>query len=436
MTGTSPWRWIARNLSNLFLSFLLALLVWISAVTSSNPNEERTFERVPLDIVGKDADILVINTLPATVDITLFAPRLTLERYASQPALLQAELDLSGLDTGVYVVPVQVRYTLQPARVLAVSPADVQVVLDRRISQYKPVRLDVSGEPARGYRAEPPVVSDARVTVTGPSTDVARVAEVRASLNIEGMAQSVIRQVPLQALDSSGNRVAGVQLEPDSIQITQPITLLGGYRNVVVKVVTEGQVQDGYRLTNILVTPPNVTVFASDPQLVDDLPGYVETQPLNLTGRSDDFDVRLPLALPEGVQVVGEQSVLVRVSIAAIEGSLDLSLPVELIGVGEGLEAAVSPGTVDVILTGPLTVLDALLPEELRIFVDVTDLPPGVYQLSPQVDLVPENVRVQSILPGTLEIEIHPRGTSTPTSSAPITATLTVTPTLSLTPAP
>ncbi len=428
MSKVTPLRWFGRNIGNLFVSFLLALLVWISAVTSTNPNEERTFEGIPLEVVGKDSTSLVVNMLPKSVDVTLFAPRLTLERYASQPALLSAEIDLSGLEAGTHVVPVQVQYALEPARILSISPADVQVVLDQRVSQIKPIRLEITGSPARGYRAEHALVSTARVTVTGAAGDVSRVSEVHATLNIEGLAQTTVRQVTLQALDSAGNRVTGVQLDPESIQITQPITLLGGYRNVVVKVVTEGQVDDGYRLTNILVTPPNITVFSSDPQLVNDLPGYVETQPLNLNGREDDFDVRLSLDLPQGVQVVGDQSVLVRVSIAAIEGSLDLSLPVEIIGTREGLEASVSPASVDVILTGPLTVLDTLLPEELRIFIDVTDMPPGVYQLTPRVDLIPQNVRVQSILPGTLEVEIRPAELRTPTTTPVITATLTITP--------
>ncbi|HEB64625.1 MAG TPA: hypothetical protein ENJ02_03690 [Chloroflexi bacterium] len=433
MTAWPPLRWLARNLGTLFLAFLLALMVWISAVTSTNPNEQRLFTNVPLEVVGLDSDILVINTLPASVDVLLYAPRLTLEQYARQPEFLSATLDLSGLDIGTHVVSVQVQYALKPARLLSVVPEQVQVVLDRRVSQAKAIRLDITGEPARGYQASPPIISAARAEISGPSNAVSRVAEVRAALDITGLEQTIVRRVPLQPLDAAGNRVDGVTVEPESIEITQPVTLLGGYRNVVVKVITEGQVKEGYRLTNILVTPPAVTVFSSNPQLVNDLPGYVETQALNLSERTDDFEVRLPLALPDGVSVVGEQSVLVRVSIAAIEGSLGLSLPVEIIGVEPGLEAHASPDTVDVILAGPLSVLDNLLPEELRLYVDVSGLTPGVYQISPQVGLIPDEVRVQSILPGTLEVEVLPAGTATPTGTITATVGITSTPTLTVT---
>ena len=41
-----------------------------------------------------------------------------------------------------------------------------------------------------------------------------------------------------------------------------------------------GYVADGYKLTNITVSPPTVTVFSSDPTLVNELPGYVEAEEL------------------------------------------------------------------------------------------------------------------------------------------------------------
>ncbi|GAB4528914.1 MAG: CdaR family protein [Anaerolineales bacterium] len=416
-----------HNISRLLTSFFLAVLVWVSAVTATNPNEQYTFARLPLNVIGLSADLLVTSELPETVSVTLYAPHQTMQRYINQPTLLQAYLDLSGLEPGSYVVPVQTTFALRPARLVSVTPLDLELVIDRRVSQAKAIRLLIQGDPERGYQAEQAMVSTARTIVSGPSANVNLVSEVRASLDISGLTQSITRRVSLVPLDANGNRVDGVQLSPDGIEITQPITLLGGYRNVVVKIVTDGQVRSGYRLTNILVSPPNVTVFSGDPQLINDLPGYVETQPLTLTERDNDFEVRLPLNLPEGISVVGEQSVLVRVSIAAIESSLELSLPVEVVGLQPGQQAHISPSNVDVILTGPLAVLDHLLPQELRIFVDVTNLTPGVYQLIPQVDLMPADIRVQSMLPGTLEVEIFIPPTSTATPS-PALATVTPTP--------
>lgn len=71
-----PFHWIVKNIRTLLLSFLLALVVWVSAVTAADPNEERTFSGVSLEVVGKAQDILVTsNNIPTQVSVTLYAPR-------------------------------------------------------------------------------------------------------------------------------------------------------------------------------------------------------------------------------------------------------------------------------------------------------------------------------------------------------------------------
>ena len=108
-----------------------------------------------------------------------------------------------------------------------------------------------------------------------------------------------------------------------------------------------------------------------------------------------------------GVSVVGEDLVQVQVGIAAIESSLTLNnMEVELIGVGENLEATVSPEVVDVILSGPLPDLESLRGTDVRVFIDMTDVEEGVYQRVPQVEVLVDGLRVESVLPESIEVVI------------------------------
>jgi len=193
--------------------------------------------------------------------------------------------------------------------------------------------------------------------------------------------------------------------------------LLGGYRYVIVRAISTGQVANGYRLTNIFVSPVGVVVFSSNPELVNNLPGYVETQPIDLSGKEDDFETLLELNLPSGIEVVGDPKVLVQVSIAAIESSLAISLPVEVINLAPGLEAVSSPATVNVILSGPVPVLNTLGPTDVRAVVDLTGYEAGVYQLIPQINILPERVEKVSILPASVEITITIASTPTQTGT-------------------
>jgi YbbR domain-containing protein len=252
--------------------------------------------------------------------------------------------------------------------------------------------------------------------------------EVRTTLDVTGENDTVRENVSVQALDENRDRVTGVTITPPSVNVTQPIILQGGYRNVVVKVVTVGEVANGYWLTNVSVTPPNVTVFSSNPQLVNELPGFVETDPIDLTGLDDDVDIRATLDLPDEVTLAGEESVLVRLSIAALEGSLPISIPIDAIGLTPEHQALISPETVDLLLTGPLTILNSLNPASIRVIVDLTGLEPGIHQVSPVVDLLPDQVGVTSILPEMVEVSIIVAPTPTPTIP-PAILTLTPQPT-------
>jgi YbbR domain-containing protein len=197
-----------------------------------------------------------------------------------------------------------------------------------------------------------------------------------------------------------------------------------------------GQIANGYRLTNMSVFPPVVTVFSADPQLVNNLPGFIETAPLDLRDAKNDLDVHLKLNLPQGVTVVGDQTVEVVVGIAAIEGSLTLSnKPIEIIGLTEGLTARTSPETIDVILSGPLPELDALVANDVKVVIDLTGENVGTYQRSPRVDINNPDLKVESILPSSVEVVVSLiPGQPAPTVTPKITPSTTVTPTSTPTP--
>jgi hypothetical protein len=122
------------------------------------------------------------------------------------------------------------------------------------------------------------------------------------------------------------------------------------------------------------------------------------------------------LNLPEGISIVGEQTVLIQAGISPIESSVTLAdEKVETINIGDGLSAQVSPSTVDVIVSGPLPLLDTLTRQDVRVTVDLIGLEPGTHQLIAKVEVLITDVVVESILPNTIEVVIGLSGTPTVT---------------------
>jgi YbbR domain-containing protein len=236
---------------------------------------------------------------------------------------------------------------------------------------------------------------------------MAQVARVVATLDVGDARETVSANATLQAEDEAGAVLSGLTIEPAQVQLEQAIVQAGGYRDVAVKVETVGLPAGGFRVISISVNPPVVTLFSTETEIVAGLPGYVSTVPLDLSFAEEDIVTRLSLNLPQGVIVVGEQqNVEVIIGIAPIETSILLNVQVEVIGLGSGFEAELSPLTVSVILSGPLSTLQSLVGDDIRLFVDVTGLQPGTHLIEPQAEIVPLDVRLLSVIPGSIEVVI------------------------------
>lgn len=414
-------RLFAKNLRTFFLALALGVSVWLSAVSAADPNEVRAYPRpIPLETVGQDPSLVITNEIPSTVKVTLRAPRSVWESLTAREDAIRATLDLSGLSSGEHTQQIQLTITERPYQLIRMNPTTATVKLESLIRQTLPLVVSLNGQPAAGYQAGDATRDVTEVTISGPESLVRRVERARVLLNLDGARESIDEELPIELVDKENNLIQGLTINPELVRVNIPISQQGGFRDMAVKVVVQGQQAPGYRIENISVFPPVITIFSEDTELVNELPGVVETLPLDLQDRDEDISTRLSLDLPENVTLVGSQTVQVNVSISPIQTSVTLpNLPINVIGVAEGLSAQVFPQGVDVIVSGPVPVLETISSQDITVFVDATGLEIGVYQLTPEVDIVAEHVSEESILPGTVEVVIAVPSTPTPTAFPP-----------------
>ena len=413
-------RGIAANIRTFLLALVLGVAVWVSAVSGADPDEVRAYPRpIPIEIIGQDPSLILNNEIPANMSgVTLRAPRSVWESLTAQENAVRAILDLSGLSAGEHIVEVQVQVALRPVQIVTANPQTVTVDLEAQITKTLPITLSLTGQPAAGYQAGEATQGTQEVVISGPESLVEDAMRARATVNLDGVRESIEEEpVPIQIINAQNEVIRGLTLNPETVLVNVPISQQGGFRDVAVKVVVSGQQAPGYRLENISVFPPVITVFSTDPTVVNSLPGVVETQPLDLEGAKEDISTRLSLDLPDNVTLIGAQTVQVQVSITPIQTSLTLlNQPINVTGLSEDLSVETFPQTVDVIVSGPVPVLETLVSEDVVVTVDVTGLGVGTYQLTPEVDTEIGNVLTESILPGTVEVIISIPGTPTPTA--------------------
>ena len=399
---------LLKNLPTVITALVFAITVWVFSVNQSDPTETRAYpEPINLEIIGLDSNLIIVNDITEQISLTLRAPSSILDQLENDSNLLNVTLDLSAYEAGVHTITPQVNIGLSPAEVVRFNPATIFLKLDSLVSESFPVQIKTIGNPAIGFETQSPELSQETLMISGPKSGVDSISEVVSEVSIVDASEDIQRTVDVSAYNAEGNILDGLTISPNSIEVSIPINQRGGYRTVVVKIVTSGQIAPGYRLTNIFSMPPTVTIFSSDPSLVEDIPGFVETTPINLNGANEDLEIRVALNLPEGINVVGNQNVTVQISIDPIESSANFTdIPIQTEGLDASLSAEISPVNVDVYLSGPLNFLDELTPSSIVVLIDLTDRGPGTYQLAPEVQLDNDEISVDAILPNTVEVII------------------------------
>lgn len=397
----------------MILSLLLAFVIWITATLQTDPFVTGEFAGLPIVLVGQPADTLVVDPTAESVTVRVRAPQSVLQTLS--PGDFTVTIDLVGVQVGESVpVPVQVEVANEAVRIEAISPVQQAVHLEAVDTLAMSVTINVLGEAATGYQLGVPTISPDSAAVTGPVSLLEQVVAVSGTVSLKGVRESVSAEVRVAPRDAEGKVVAGLEWTPEQVEVRANVRKRLGYKpDVTVIPDLRGDPAAGYRQGSVVVEPSTV-VLAGLPSVLDQLPAFVMTQPVSVTGATEDMTVRATVTVPNGITVANVQFVTVTLQILPIESSRIVTSTIEVQGLRSNLLATFSPNVVQVILVGPDPILADLKPGDVRLIVDLFSYTVGVHRVKPIV-LAPAEVTVVSVIPETVEVVITSELAPTPT---------------------
>jgi diadenylate cyclase len=388
----------------LLLAVALALVATTAVRAANDPIVQGRQEGVTLQVEELPTDTVLAAPPPSTVVVEYEAPASELPSIGT--TTFQASITLADVTTGFSRVPVNVTTTSSAVNVIGPVPAEVDVSVAEIISKTVPVNVTMQGADTLSTAyviSGLPVAVPMEVTVTGPENSIERTVVAGATISVENATSTVRADRPLTAYDIEGVRVSDVTIQPSEVSVTVIIRSRGNARDVGVRAVTTGSPPEGFWLSGLTVEPAGVTI-QGDPELIDQLGSFVDTLPVDLSEARGELVVEVPLDLPADVQAVDQNgnalsTVTVTALVAARSGDLLTERPVEIINDRGNNTITVEPNSVELLLSGPLPMLNQIEqePDLVRVVIDALQLSSNrSVEVTPDV-LAPEEVRVQLV---------------------------------------
>jgi hypothetical protein len=156
----------------LLVAIILACLLWYG---TARDRRERISERqvdAPVTLVNVPPQMVITSDVPRTLTVRLRGPLRRLRDL--DPSQVGVVIDLRGVGEGEHEFTIESNSIVVPdgVEVVAVSPAEVPLRLERLVRRMLAVSPQVVGDPAAGFAVGAVQVAPTAVEVSGPRLQV------------------------------------------------------------------------------------------------------------------------------------------------------------------------------------------------------------------------------------------------------------------------
>ncbi len=234
---------LQKNWLVFLISFVLAFIVWFVISSGSSNVVEREITGVPVSITLNDyatetMKLRIIKGGDATATVTVSGPRFAVDRLTAKDIAVVADTG-NVIKEGTYVLELRAMGTGDYSIVSVVgndgNSSTISITCDVWREQDLPVTVtmpnltvvDVEKNQLGTPSFDGEVISDGKVTVVGPKSDIDRIDRVEARIeDKKAISEATVFEAVLTAVDKKNKAITSVTfkgIEDGKVSVTVPI---------------------------------------------------------------------------------------------------------------------------------------------------------------------------------------------------------------------
>ncbi len=380
------------------LSIVIACALWLYVRNVDNPDQTVTFNNIPVTFVGEDVlnagNLMVDSDAKTTVSLEVQGKWSVISRLRRDNITIQVDLRrVSG--PGEYTLAYDIIWPTEVSgsniSVLDRDPFYVPITVSRRVSRPVEVRGSFTGSVAQGYQAGEFVFQPATIDVGGEETAVAQVAYALVTLNRQDLNETVQEEMSYTLIGQDGQPLEGdgLSVEPATVNVTLPVVMVKEVPLTVDLIPGGGADPENTDNVQVDISPKSIMLSGGE----TDLAAYTSINLGSIDLSKVIGTAQFPFTIPVGQEVEnisGVQEATVEVTISNLETRMFETTNIEVVGVPEGvIPPTLVTQSMQVQVRGATEALDAILPQYVKVVVDLTgvSLPAGQNVVTPKVSV-------------------------------------------------
>ena len=408
--GSKILKALSKNFGFKILSVLFAFTLWVTVYNLDDPTKTKPLT-VNVTVINKDVlddmgKYYEIAEGMNKISFSVTAPRSVLDKLDETDFIAEANLQKLSIDETGFVgtVPVEIFCTANAygsAVKISSSNKNITLSLEDLMSKQFVVQANTVGKVKEGYALGKVEVTAPNVLkVSGPKSIVSRIHAVVATVDVEGMSDSLTtyRATPV-LLDEDGNEIDITRLTLSNTTVNVEAEILN-VKEVPLSITPSGQVAEGYEMTSISSNPTTIFLKGNKAILNSISSIQIPSDVISIEGANKDVTATVDVSeyIPEGVELaIAEQATVeITVSVGKVKTkSYTINTDdIVIIGLGTHHTLEYELNSVAVNITGLETDINVLKNEMLVGSIDVTELDVGTHRVKLVLDL-DENKYVQ-----------------------------------------